>query len=212
MPVRRGFVVALTLANLGDHDLAFFTPIQNLLPRLAETVSAGRQGGGAGVDHRRRRVRVDRRQPAAGALSDRTTSRFGRARAVGALRRADRRARDLALALQSTVLGLAVVWGVCQATINSRVRRCSRRRSRTRSRCGSAAWCRAGSASRRPSASCSASLSCRSSSTGLHAGIVAHRGALRAARAALRASGCTTLAAPESRASSRWGVRRAGSG
>ena len=71
------------------------------------------------MDHRRGRVRGDRRNPVAGALSDRTTSRLGRRRPwvlwgsiMGGLAMA-------ALTLQSTVLGLAVVWGVSQAAINS---------------------------------------------------------------------------------------------
>lgn len=117
VPVRRGFIVAITLANLGIM-IAFFTPIQNLLPRLAESVSPDSKeqalawitGVGAFVS-----IIAN---PAAGALSDLTTSRLGRRKPwvlYGALLGA---LAILALAFQSTVLGLAVVWGVCQATIN----------------------------------------------------------------------------------------------
>jgi MFS family permease len=117
VPVRRGFIVAITLANLGIM-IAFFTPIQNLLPRLAESVSPDSKeqalawitGVGAFVS-----IIAN---PAAGALSDLTTSRLGRRKPwvlYGALLGG---LAILALALQSTVLGLAVVWGVCQATIN----------------------------------------------------------------------------------------------
>jgi MFS family permease len=113
------YVLPVVLANLGIM-LAFYTPIQNLLPRLAEaTAGAGGKESAlawiAGVGAFMSIVA----NPAAGALSDRTLSRFGRRRSwvlwgavLGAL-------AICALAFQSTVLGVAVVWGLCQATINS---------------------------------------------------------------------------------------------
>ena len=78
--VGRGYLTIIALANLGTM-IAFFTPIQNLLPRLAEQVSGGMSketalawitGAGAFVS-----VVAN---PLAGALSDRTTSRLGRRR------------------------------------------------------------------------------------------------------------------------------------
>ncbi len=117
-PVGRRYVVAITLANLGIM-LAFFTPIQNLLPRLAEQAagSGGKEAALGWIAGAGAFVSIVA-NPAAGALSDLTTSRLGRRKPwvlygalLGALAIA-------ALTLQSTVLGLAVVWGVCQATIN----------------------------------------------------------------------------------------------
>mgnify|MGYP001187424924 FL=1 len=115
--VRRGYIGAVFLANFAI-VLAFFTPIQNLLPRLAEvadptnkeTALAWIAGAGAAAS-----IIFN---PLAGALSDRTTSRLGRRRPwvlygsiAGALGIA-------ALAFSSTVLGLACIWFFCQATIN----------------------------------------------------------------------------------------------
>lgn len=115
--VRRGYIGAVFLANFAI-VLAFFTPIQNLLPRLAEvadptnkeTALAWIAGAGAAAS-----IVFN---PLAGALSDRTTSRLGRRRPwvlwgsiAGALGIA-------ALAFSSTVLALACVWFFCQAMIN----------------------------------------------------------------------------------------------
>jgi MFS family permease len=115
--VRRGYIGAVFLANFGI-VLAFFTPIQNLLPRLAEQADptskeaalAWITGAGAAAS-----IIFN---PLAGALSDRTTSRLGRRKPwvlygsiAGAL-------FISALAFQSTVIGLAFIWFLCQATIN----------------------------------------------------------------------------------------------
>jgi MFS family permease len=115
--VRRGYIGAVFLANFAI-VLAFFTPIQNLLPRLAEladptnkeTALAWIAGAGAAAS-----IVFN---PLAGALSDRTTSRMGRRRPwvlygsiAGAL-------GISALAFSSTVLGLACIWFFCQAMIN----------------------------------------------------------------------------------------------
>jgi MFS family permease len=113
------YVLPVVLANLGIM-LAFYTPIQNLLPRLAEEVSGdgGKEAALAWITGVGALMSVIG-NPIAGALSDRTTSRFGRRRpwvlwgaVLGAL-------GLVALTFQSTVLGLAVVWGVCQLTINA---------------------------------------------------------------------------------------------
>ena len=78
--VRAVFMIGLALANLGIM-LAFFTPILNLLPRLSEEIagSDGKEAAlavvtGVGV------IGSVIGNPLAGALSDRTTSRFGRRR------------------------------------------------------------------------------------------------------------------------------------
>lgn len=117
--VGRDYLTIIALANLGTM-IAFFTPIQNLLPRLAEQASGGMSketalawitGVGAFVS-----VVAN---PLAGALSDRTTSRLGRRRpwvlggAVLGL------VSITLLPTQGTVLGLALLWGVGQATVNA---------------------------------------------------------------------------------------------
>jgi MFS family permease len=117
-PVHRGYISVVVLANLGIM-LAFFTPIQALLPRLAEQVDPlSKENALAWVTGVGALVAIVA-NPVAGALSDRTTSRLGRRRPwvlygsiLGAL-------GIVALTLQSSVLGLAVVWGVAQAAINS---------------------------------------------------------------------------------------------
>ena len=115
--VRRGYIAAVVLANLGIM-LAFYAPITSLLPRLAEQVSPTSKEATLGWILGVGALMSVIGNPLAGALSDRTTSRLGRRKPwvlygamLGAL-------GIVALVLQSTVLGLAVVWGFCQATIN----------------------------------------------------------------------------------------------
>jgi MFS family permease len=115
--VRRGYIAAVVLANLGIM-LAFYAPITSLLPRLAEQVSPTSKEATLGWILGVGALLSVIGNPLAGALSDRTTSRLGRRKPwvlygamLGAL-------GIVALCLQSTVLGLAVVWGFCQATIN----------------------------------------------------------------------------------------------
>ena len=78
--VRGLFLSGLALANLGIM-VAFFAPLQNLLPRMSEQIagSGGKETAlavvtGVGV------IGSVIGNPLAGALSDRTTSRFGRRR------------------------------------------------------------------------------------------------------------------------------------
>lgn len=117
-PVRRGYIAAVVLANLGIM-LAFYTPIQNLLPRLAQEVAPDSKEAalawitGAGA------FASIVFNPLAGALSDRTTARWGRRKPwvlggslIGAV-------GIVALAGPGTVLGLALIWFACQATINA---------------------------------------------------------------------------------------------
>ena len=93
VPVRRGYITAVVLANLGIM-LAFYTPIQNLLPRLAEQVAPdGKEAALAWITAAGAFASIVF-NPLAGALSDRTTSRLGPSQAVGALRLAGGRARD----------------------------------------------------------------------------------------------------------------------
>jgi len=118
VPVRRGYITAVTLANLGIM-MAFFTPIQNLLPRLAQEAAPDSKEAalawitGAGA------FAAIVFNPLAGALSDRTTSRWGRRKpwvligsVVGGL-------GIVALGVPGTVVGLAAVWFVAQIAINA---------------------------------------------------------------------------------------------
>ena len=115
--IGRGYIAAVVLANLGIM-MAFYTPIQSLLPRLAqdvapdskETALAWITGAGAFAS-----IIFN---PLAGALSDRTTARWGRRKpwilfgaVVGAL-------AIVALGVPGTVLGLAVIWFLAQMSIN----------------------------------------------------------------------------------------------
>ncbi len=117
VPVRRGYIAAVTLANLGIM-LAFYTPIQNLLPRLAQEVAPDSKEAalawitGAGA------FASIVFNPLSGALSDRTTARWGRRKPwvlIGALLGA---LAIICLGLPATVAGLAVIWFVAQVTIN----------------------------------------------------------------------------------------------
>lgn len=116
--VRRGYIAAIVFANLGIM-LAFYAPITSLLPRLAEQVSPDSKEAALGWITGVGALMSVVGNPLAGALSDRTTSRLGRRKPwvlygamLGAL-------GLVALSVQSTVLGLAVVWGFCQLTINA---------------------------------------------------------------------------------------------
>jgi MFS family permease len=81
--VRPLFLATLALANLGIM-IAFFTPIQNLIPRMSEEIA----DGGSGLSKEAILSIVLAvgvigsviGNPLAGAFSDRTTSRFGRRR------------------------------------------------------------------------------------------------------------------------------------
>ncbi|MEZ5119717.1 MAG: MFS transporter [Candidatus Nanopelagicales bacterium] len=117
--VRGLFLAGMSLANLGIM-LAFYTPIQNLLPRMSEKI-AGADGKevalavvlGIGV------IGSVIGNPLAGALSDRTTSRFGRRRPWmlgGAL------IGFVGLSLlpsMTTVVGLTILWLFVQFSVNS---------------------------------------------------------------------------------------------
>jgi MFS family permease len=117
--VRPLFLAALALANLGVM-LAFFTPIQNLLPRLSEQIAGadGKEAALAWVTGVGAFVAIVA-NPLAGALSDRTTSRFGRRRPFIVLGAFVGAVFIALLSTQSTVVGLAVMWGLGQAAINA---------------------------------------------------------------------------------------------
>ncbi len=117
-PVTRRWVATVTLAGLGLWA-GFFGPIQVLLAQQAQVVSPGHKelvfGVVTGVGSAVSVVA----NPLFGALSDRTTSRFGRRLpwvVAGALSGA------LALVLLATahsVLAMVLAWGLAQASLNA---------------------------------------------------------------------------------------------
>ena len=121
-PTRRvsgGFLTSLTVANVGIL-ITFFTPLQNLLPRYAELVAGSGSKetalawiSGVGA------IAAILINPIAGALSDRTSSRFGRRRPwilAGTLFGA---AMLVLLTFQTSVIGLALVWALILAGSNA---------------------------------------------------------------------------------------------
>lgn len=78
-PARGWFLALLGLANLGIM-VAFYTPIQNLIPRLAEQIDPDGKEAAVGLILGLGVIGSVIGNPLAGALSDRTTSRFGRRR------------------------------------------------------------------------------------------------------------------------------------
>ena len=113
------YLAGMALANLGIM-LAFYTPIQNLLPRLSEQI-AGADGKevalavvlGVGV------IGSVIGNPLAGALSDRTVSRFGRRRPWmlgGAILGM---VALFILPSMNTIIGLTVLWLFIQFSVNA---------------------------------------------------------------------------------------------
>lgn len=112
------YVATVSIANLAIW-VAFFTPLQNLLPRLSEQVAGdGKETALAIISGVGAFVAIIA-NPLAGALSDRTTSRFGRRRPwalggalIGALAIA-------VLPFAGSILVLALLWAIAQGSINS---------------------------------------------------------------------------------------------
>jgi MFS family permease len=117
--VRKAFIGTLALANLAVW-MGFFTPIQLLLPEQLEDI-AGDKGkvGALGLVTGVGALVAVVATPLAGALSDRTTSRFGRrlpwlvgGTLLGAL-------ALVVLSRQSTVVGVLIGWVAAQAFLNA---------------------------------------------------------------------------------------------
>ncbi len=117
-PVRARFIGTLALANLALW-MGFFTPIQLLLPQQLEDIDAAGKVGALGWVTGAGAAIAVLVTPLAGALSDRTTSRWGRRLpwlvggtllAAGAL---------ALLARQSTVAGVLVGWCLAQGCLNA---------------------------------------------------------------------------------------------
>jgi MFS family permease len=120
-PVRRvgaPFVGTLALANLALW-MGFFTPIQLLLPQQLEDIDAAGKVGALGWVTGAGAAVAVLVTPLAGALSDRTASRWGRRLPwlVGGTLLAA--AALVLLARQSTVAGVLVGWCLAQACLNA---------------------------------------------------------------------------------------------
>jgi MFS family permease len=124
---RRGWVALLVLANLGVW-MAFFTPIQVLLPQQIEAIDPARKEAMLGWVTGLGALAAVIANPLAGALSDRTGPRLGR-RHGG--RRLGRRhvwtlggavvgaAGLLLLSRQHTIAGVALAWVGAQVCLNA---------------------------------------------------------------------------------------------
>jgi len=117
-PVRGRWVALLVLANLGVW-MAFFTPIQVLLPVQIKAIDPAHKESMLGVVTGIGAAAAVVVNPLAGALSDRTAWRFGRRHlwtlggaVFGAL-------ALLVLARQHTVAGVALGWVAAQAGFNA---------------------------------------------------------------------------------------------
>src|SRR5436190_4005550 len=116
--VRARWVALLALANLGVF-MAFFTPIQVLLPEQIKAIDAGHKETLLGWVTGLGAFAAVVVNPLAGALSDRTAWRYGR-RHVWTLGGAVFGGVALILlARQHTILGVAVGWVVAQTGFNT---------------------------------------------------------------------------------------------
>jgi MFS family permease len=116
--VPRRWVALLVLANLAVW-MGFFTPIQVLLPNQLDAIDHAHKETALGIVTALGAAAAVVFNPLAGALSDRTTSRFGRRHGWtvgGAILGA---VALVLLAQQQTVLGVALAWIAAQACLNT---------------------------------------------------------------------------------------------
>jgi MFS family permease len=118
VPVGRGFVAVLALANLGLW-MALLAPIQVLLAQQVETVAPAAKEAALGWVTGAGALVALLANPLLGAASDRTRSRFGRRHpwtVGGAVLGA---AALVMLGRQHTLLGIGAWWCVAQAALNA---------------------------------------------------------------------------------------------
>jgi MFS family permease len=124
---RRGWVALLVLANLGVW-MAFFTPIQVLLPQQIEAIDPTRKEAMLGWVTGLGALAAVIANPLAGALSDRTSPRLGRP--AGGRRLGRRHVWTLGgavlgagglllLSRQHTIAGVALAWVGAQVCLNA---------------------------------------------------------------------------------------------
>jgi MFS family permease len=123
VPVRRGWIVLFFSANLGVW-MAFFTPIQVLLPTQVELIDPANKETMFGLVTGLGALAAVVANPLVGALSDRTCLRIGDReygrRHVWTLLSAVLGAVSLAiLGQQRTIVGVAVCWVVAQICFNA---------------------------------------------------------------------------------------------
>jgi MFS family permease len=115
--LNRPFVATLMLANFGT-NVALIAPIQNILPRMVESASgASGKALDLGLVTGLGALAALIVNPLAGHLSDRWISADNRVRTilVGLVTGG---AAHLVLGYQHSIVGIAVWWTLCQATIN----------------------------------------------------------------------------------------------
>ncbi|MEV7326748.1 MFS transporter [Micromonospora sp. NPDC093244] len=123
VPVRRGWIGLIFAANLGVW-MAFFTPIQVLLPQQIEQIAPGDKENMLAVVTGLGALAAVLANPLAGALSDRTCLRiggreFGRRHVWTAGGAVIGAAALVLLAQQHTILGVALGWVAAQVCFNA---------------------------------------------------------------------------------------------
>ncbi|MFY1670832.1 MFS transporter [Plantactinospora sp. WMMB334] len=123
VPVRRGWIVLFFSANLGVW-MAFFTPIQILLPTQVELIDPARKETMFGLVTGLGALAAVVANPLVGALSDRTCLRvgdreYGRRHAWTLLSAILGAASLAILGQQRTIAGVAVCWVVAQTCLNA---------------------------------------------------------------------------------------------
>jgi MFS family permease len=115
--LNRTFVAALMLANFGT-NIALIAPIQNILPRMIESASGSSgEALGLGIVTGIGASAALVFNPLAGYASDRWVTRDNRVATI-LVGLAAGGAAHIILGLQHSIIGIAVWWTLCQATIN----------------------------------------------------------------------------------------------
>jgi MFS family permease len=115
--LNRPFVVALMIANFGA-NVALIAPIQNILPRMVESTSGSAgKALGLGLVTGLGALAALVFNPLAGHFSDRWVSADNRVTAI-VVGLVTGGVTHVVLGLQQSIVGIAIWWTLCQATIN----------------------------------------------------------------------------------------------
>jgi MFS family permease len=115
--LNRPFIVALMLANFGT-NVALIAPIQNILPRMIESAAGSADKAiGLGLVTGLGALAALVFNPLAGHYSDRWVSADNRA-AMLVIGLVTGGVAHLVLGFQHSIVGIAIWWTLCQATIN----------------------------------------------------------------------------------------------